>query len=181
MMLIVCPTCATTYQIQLAALGAAGRTVRCTRCKNAWFATLDSTIDEATLAAAAPVSNPAPAKAPEPHHSAEEELAAAWGSDALSGDVMPPDHGADTAAQGGENTVLIANAPPLVPSDHTPGATAKFDPGEPENIETIAARRTRQALVERNNRRTLLQQMVSMPVLIAALLGILALALQTRV
>ena len=43
-MLIVCPTCATTYQIQLAALGAAGRSVRCSHCKNTWFATADSAV-----------------------------------------------------------------------------------------------------------------------------------------
>jgi len=56
-MLIVCPTCATTYQIQLAALGAAGRSVRCTRCKNIWVATPDSVIDEAHLAAASAVAS----------------------------------------------------------------------------------------------------------------------------
>src|SRR5256885_8405249 len=43
-MLIVCPTCATTYQIKLAALGEAGRNVRCANCKNTWFATPDSAV-----------------------------------------------------------------------------------------------------------------------------------------
>ena len=37
-MLIVCPSCATSYMIDPASLGAAGRTVRCTRCKTSWFA-----------------------------------------------------------------------------------------------------------------------------------------------
>jgi predicted Zn finger-like uncharacterized protein len=37
-MLIVCPTCATSYMVDQAALGPAGRTVRCARCKSAWFA-----------------------------------------------------------------------------------------------------------------------------------------------
>ena len=40
-MLIVCPTCATAYQIAPAALGAAGATVRCAQCKNTWFATAE--------------------------------------------------------------------------------------------------------------------------------------------
>ena len=48
-MLIVCPTCSTTYQIQLAALGAAGRSVRCSHCKNTWFATPESVIEEVAL------------------------------------------------------------------------------------------------------------------------------------
>ena len=37
-MLIVCPNCATSYQVEAASLGAAGRSVRCARCKNTWFA-----------------------------------------------------------------------------------------------------------------------------------------------
>jgi predicted Zn finger-like uncharacterized protein len=182
MMLIVCPTCATTYQIQLANLGAAGRSVRCTKCKNTWFATPDSVIDEATLATASAAASPpgppkAPAKPPAPHDQTDEELAAAWGSEAMSGDVIPPDNGAGE----GENAFVIANAPPLVPADHTEAGTAKFDPGEPEDIETIATRRARQASVDRKNRRTPLQQLLSLPILIVVLLVILAIALQTRV
>jgi predicted Zn finger-like uncharacterized protein len=37
-MLISCQTCATSYQINPAALGPAGRSVRCTRCQQVWFA-----------------------------------------------------------------------------------------------------------------------------------------------
>ena len=37
-MLIVCPNCATSYMIDQAAVGPAGRTVRCARCKATWFA-----------------------------------------------------------------------------------------------------------------------------------------------
>jgi predicted Zn finger-like uncharacterized protein len=35
---IVCPHCTTSYAINLATLGAAGRTVRCSRCKEVWLA-----------------------------------------------------------------------------------------------------------------------------------------------
>jgi predicted Zn finger-like uncharacterized protein len=35
---IVCPHCITSYAIGLATLGAAGRTVRCSRCKEVWLA-----------------------------------------------------------------------------------------------------------------------------------------------
>jgi predicted Zn finger-like uncharacterized protein len=35
---IVCPHCTTSYAIELATLGAAGRTVRCSRCKEVWLA-----------------------------------------------------------------------------------------------------------------------------------------------
>lgn len=37
-MLIVCPSCATSYMIDQASVGPAGRTVRCARCKATWFA-----------------------------------------------------------------------------------------------------------------------------------------------
>ena len=181
-MLIVCPTCATTYQIQLAALGAAGRSVRCTKCKNTWVATPDSVIDETAFAAASVVASPpappkAPATPPAPREQTEEELAAAWGVEAVSGDVMPPDN----AAGEGESALVIANSPPLAPADPTETATTKFDPGEPEDIETIAARRARQASIDRKNRRTPLQQLLSVPTLIVVLLVILGAALQTRV
>lgn len=37
-MLIVCPNCVTSYQVEPQSLGPAGRSVRCTRCQNIWFA-----------------------------------------------------------------------------------------------------------------------------------------------
>ena len=37
-MLIVCPSCATSYMIDGASLGPGGRTVRCARCRATWFA-----------------------------------------------------------------------------------------------------------------------------------------------
>lgn len=39
-MLIVCPSCATSYMIEPASLGPSGRKVRCARCKATWFAGL---------------------------------------------------------------------------------------------------------------------------------------------
>jgi predicted Zn finger-like uncharacterized protein len=35
-MLIVCPNCATSYRIEPSSLGAAGRSVRCVRCRSVW-------------------------------------------------------------------------------------------------------------------------------------------------
>src|SRR3989304_4383103 len=37
-MLIVCPSCATSYMIDPASVGPGGRTVRCARCRTTWFA-----------------------------------------------------------------------------------------------------------------------------------------------
>jgi predicted Zn finger-like uncharacterized protein len=50
---IVCPHCTTSYAIDLATLGASGRTVRCSRCKEVWLARPEDAIE---LAAAMPVA-----------------------------------------------------------------------------------------------------------------------------
>ena len=47
---IVCPHCTTSYAINLATLGAAGRTVRCSRCKEVWLARPEDAIEIAVAA-----------------------------------------------------------------------------------------------------------------------------------
>src|SRR5689334_24579951 len=49
-MLIVCPNCSTSYAIEPASLGAAGRTVRCARCKTTWFANGPQAVPEMATA-----------------------------------------------------------------------------------------------------------------------------------
>jgi predicted Zn finger-like uncharacterized protein len=44
-MQIVCPHCSTSYSIGPAALGEAGRTVRCSRCKQTWLARPEDAIE----------------------------------------------------------------------------------------------------------------------------------------
>src|SRR5712671_3618166 len=70
---IVCPHCTTSYAINLATLGAAGRTVRCSRCKEVWLARPEDAIE---MAAAAP----AMAEASRPAGNAEAEATAQWGA-----------------------------------------------------------------------------------------------------
>jgi len=66
-MLIVCPSCATSYLLDPASVGSAGRAVRCARCKTTWFAGgpkvapdvtafVDSVIAEAEAQSAGPLS-----------------------------------------------------------------------------------------------------------------------------
>jgi predicted Zn finger-like uncharacterized protein len=69
---IICPHCTTSYAIDLATLGAAGRTVRCSRCKEVWLARPEDATE-----LAAPVPAMAAAGAP-----AENDAAAEW--DALA-------------------------------------------------------------------------------------------------
>jgi predicted Zn finger-like uncharacterized protein len=60
---IVCPHCTTSYAIDMAALGAAGRTVRCSRCKEVWLARPEDAVAASPAMAEAGQSggNPDPA------------------------------------------------------------------------------------------------------------------------
>ena len=60
---IVCPHCTTSYAIDLATLGGAGRTVRCSRCKEVWLARPEDAIEAAPVAAMAEAGNEAAAPA----------------------------------------------------------------------------------------------------------------------
>jgi predicted Zn finger-like uncharacterized protein len=163
-MLIVCPTCSTAYEIQLAALGAAGRSVRCSHCKNIWFATAERAVEEPALAAAPFEHEPAPFRAP---------------ADEAGGiqDVLPPE-----AAAAPENPFLVTDAPPLVPQDveAETGTATKFDPGVPDGEETITPRRPRIAEANRTDRRSVLRRLVSLPMLIVMMLAIVLGALNWR-
>jgi predicted Zn finger-like uncharacterized protein len=64
---IVCPHCTTSYAIKLETLGAAGRTVRCSRCKEVWLARPEDAVE---VAAAVPAMAAA--------GNAEADAAAEW-------------------------------------------------------------------------------------------------------
>jgi len=179
-MLIVCPTCATSYQVQLAALGAAGRLVRCAQCKNTWFATAESAAAEAAMAA-----GPSPA----PEQPSAQPAADDFTVD--PGDLPANDATASDETEGTGRALVIADAPSIAP-DHPTEARAessvhRFDPGVPEDsgvpedVEMRAARRPRQTFVERKIRRTALQRVTSLPLLTVVLLVVLGGALQWRV
>jgi predicted Zn finger-like uncharacterized protein len=190
-MLIVCPHCGTSYQIEPNSLGA-GRSVRCVRCRNVWFAANTNAMSAISKAhredlsrlKAPPVagtgaywpSSPDPPPITEPPQvaapviAAVEQSAPAADNAALPGEPLwpEPDAPADEPPRPSE-PVLVADAPPLAPVD--PGDAPPLDAGE--DIETVAARRARRAA--RSRRRwplapwptaTLVQML-----LVAALLG----------
>jgi predicted Zn finger-like uncharacterized protein len=76
---IICPHCTTSYAIDLATLGAAGRTVRCSRCKEVWQARPEAAIE---IAASAPAM--AGAGNPDP----EQDAAAEWEAMAREDDAQ---------------------------------------------------------------------------------------------
>jgi predicted Zn finger-like uncharacterized protein len=56
-MRIVCPHCTTSYAIDLGTLGTAGRTVRCSRCKEVWLARPEDAVENAVAAPAMAVAS----------------------------------------------------------------------------------------------------------------------------
>ena len=60
---IICPHCTTSYAIDLATLGVAGRTVRCSRCKEVWLARPEDAIEAAPVVAMAEAGGQAAAQA----------------------------------------------------------------------------------------------------------------------
>jgi predicted Zn finger-like uncharacterized protein len=165
-MLIVCPNCSTAYRIQPDTLGAGGRAVRCAGCKQAWFATPASMVEEAMMAA------PAHAASPSAQPPAPDDFGADFSADA--------GQDAGQHAMGGEQALADMDAPPLVPGDD-PAVAAKFDPGtpddEPEAGTIQRARKTSKVVKEK---RTVLQRILSLPTLIVVLAIALFAIVQAR-
>jgi predicted Zn finger-like uncharacterized protein len=141
-MLIVCPNCATSYLIDPASVGSAGRTVRCARCKTTWFAAqqksandVSAFVDGVIAEAEAQANDPTGSHAPPPNdhpipgdmpaasddfgHEANAplpslpEATSPFGSTVHNNDLTPLD---ETSPP-----LTVTDAPSLVPPiDHTP-------------------------------------------------------------
>ena len=129
-MQIACPSCSTSYEIDPASLGPAGRNVRCVRCKATWFA--DGAVVEPVAAEAEteaftgvlpPDEIPAPATS-----DAEASHSVGTGKPKAA---TPP-------AEAGE-PIAIADAPSLVPELSAPEDSGS----DADEIENFAARRKR--------------------------------------
>jgi predicted Zn finger-like uncharacterized protein len=166
-MLIVCPSCTTAYRIELSTLGAAGRTVRCTRCRATWFASV-AELAPAALALPSPHDGPLAAEKPgEPPRPASDE----------PGDTDQTEHeaGGSEHASGEAASVTIANAPPLVPSmAQDEGAARATGP----DIETLAARRGRHAGTTKRRRSG--RSWPGLPTIILLLAAVIAALLNWR-
>jgi predicted Zn finger-like uncharacterized protein len=141
-MLIVCPNCATSYQVDKSSLGATGRSVRCVRCRKVWF--VSNTEAMASIAAShqqdmvAFAADNAAEAFPEPEAAPAEALAEALDHDDRGPAPLPEAQDYQLPPQ----PVAAEDAPPLVPGESE--ATAPATPeNTPEDIESVAARRIR--------------------------------------
>jgi len=151
-MQIVCPNCATPYQVEPASLGATGRSVRCVRCRAVWFARDPSglaAIADAHRTDIASLTAPADPAAAPPTLDAPTAKTAEM-SDAEIADVCAQARAASAAQETPESDVglsddaeqepiAVDNPPTLVPSEQEAAAPAVPVPAE--DIETLAARR----------------------------------------
>jgi len=109
---IVCPHCTTSYAIKLETLGEAGRTVRCSRCKEVWLARPEDAVEPvAAESVMAEASRSAAAR--------EADLAAQWSeaaaeetpvvdSPSIAGDFPGTGNTADWAAMAGDDADGVA-------------------------------------------------------------------------
>jgi predicted Zn finger-like uncharacterized protein len=150
-MLIVCPNCGTSYQLEPPSLGQDGRSVRCARCRNIWFATptvvssLPGAEDWDVIDSAPPTLTVR--SGTEPSAVAEDARAnfAAPKDIDVAGLRADIDSG-HAALEAEPNAVLLGAAglesPSLIPADLA--ASPKAQPvATGEDIETVAARRAR--------------------------------------
>jgi predicted Zn finger-like uncharacterized protein len=165
-MLIVCPACATSYDVELASLSPNGRQVRCVRCRTVWHAELSKA--DKLLAAAAAIA---------PDHGVGEAVPRLVAEHAaeMAGEGALPDRASlaaeahehqsapaaagDDGSSGGANESADVEAPPIAlvdldegrsPSDI--GADLEIEHTPAEDIETVAARRQRRSASRRSLR-----------------------------
>ncbi len=129
---IICPHCTTSYAIDPATLGAAGRTVRCSRCKEVWLARSEDAMHTPALM---PSMAEGGEQAPNPASTAERSVPASG------------DHG-----QGHEAPVVES---PSISAEWPVEAEGSREPAWPSVArndgisETIPVRRTRPSLLRR--------------------------------
>ena len=166
-MLIVCPNCATSYDIDVASLRPDGRRVRCVRCRTVWHADLPH---HEKLMAAADALGPArpaaeaiaesaapPAAFAEPPADPFDAPAGGEAGPAVESPsdpfVAPPPSATPAAGEASEvsgDPSFEVESPPIAPGEaepDRPSIAVEADPAGPpsleplEDIETIAARR----------------------------------------
>jgi predicted Zn finger-like uncharacterized protein len=119
---IICPHCTTSYAIELATLGATGRTVRCSRCKEVWLARPE---DATELVAAVPAMAEANEAATTPDAAAEWQAHPQDGQDQETPVVDSPSISGDwPASTDGEGAPRAADWPTVARNDgHDTAAT----------------------------------------------------------
>jgi len=141
-MLIACPNCAISYNIEPASLGTAGRTVRCARCKTTWFASGLDAFPEMTASTNDALAD-GEARSPVGVIRPDEPIAG------TAADAMPTQHDGEVASGGASadaphpEPVTIVDAPSVVPPIEPPTAPHSAAKSEIDEADNFVARRKR--------------------------------------
>jgi predicted Zn finger-like uncharacterized protein len=157
-MLIVCPNCGTSYQVEPNSLGQGGRSVRCARCRNVWFATIPSLVSTLPGSNEWDVIDTGP-RVPSVDGRLEPAVVV---PEPPAADVAPPadidvpglsaDIEAERAGQAAEADAVLAefvqesaavDSPSLVPAQSAASPAAQPPAAGNDPIEIFAARRAR--------------------------------------
>ena len=118
-MQIVCPQCTTSYRVAPAALGEAGRSVRCVRCQNVWHAVPAEPVPEPAMAGAMASADATPGSDAGPDPATADAASSAAAESARlflrhHGPLNAPAQPAPGIPDAGE-TKVVADAPSIVP------------------------------------------------------------------
>ena len=148
-MLIVCPSCGTSYDVKSASMPPEGRQVRCLRCRTVWHA--EPSRADKVLAAAAAIGPDHGAAGEGSGAAAAESFAPAAVDDGQRVDDQPfapvaTDEGSSEDFSDGPSDAVEVQAPPIAPDAFEEGRPPiDVDPDqrpvEQEDVETAAARR----------------------------------------
>lgn len=114
-MQITCPNCSTSYQVTAASIGAAGRTVRCVRCKNKWFVSPEAQQEEPNWEVVA-------------HGAAAADMEAAAGEIA----AFRTELAAEVSNETPIHEIPVIDDPSMMPVEDKPVAEAEAQSGEPQ-------------------------------------------------
>lgn len=198
-MLIVCPTCATSYMIDPASVGPAGRSVRCARCKATWFASPTRPADPPSVSAfvdgVIAEAEAQESKAPPPFEDTVNAPAAAPAgmprADSPFADPPPAEPAFPEPAFGyspdapmpgqpdAADTINVNDAPPLAPhhdETYSDGGNAFFSGPAPQDDEdgaSFTARRERlKAKIKKDGRKS--RWVIAIAVLFALNIALIA-------
>ena len=186
-MLIVCPDCSTSYQVEAASLGESGRSVRCARCQTEWFAEARKALMvlEGTAAYEEPPirhdewwgGDSAREAEPEPSAAAGEWAITREGPPEITDgpDRHPPADVPDLHLPADERITI--EAPPLVPAVQTTDEALHHDLDHDAaiDVETVAARGAKLAVAPPPRRKRWAPSLpAAAMILVAVLAGLVA-------
>jgi predicted Zn finger-like uncharacterized protein len=131
-MLIVCPSCATSYDVEPASLQPDGRKVRCVRCRTVWHAE-PPRAEKLIAAAAALAPDPSPAELPATAEAVPSNPSIEPTGEVAAADAAAPTLDAEPHPEGGQLAQAPAAESAVAPSGAVEIEAPPIAPGDPDD------------------------------------------------